>query len=537
MQLTAAVPVAPGETVSPAMTPVVKRASHGRRVGLLLASVVLHALSFPPWSLWPLAFVALVPLLRALDGLSAMRAALVGLAWGTLAIWGVGWWVPAAIAGYYDQPIWFGVLFSMAASIVFAGSYYAGFAATAAVVVRGRSSIARVSLLTAAWVSWELARARLLTGDPWLLLGYALIPVPTLIQAADLGGVYLLSAAIFVCNAAVSEVIATCSSGRWRRDGWRTVVAAPAFACVVVAVSWLYGAWRLAQPLPATPRVPVSIVQSYSGVGSQWNNEYYGRGLEQYLQLSESSARRAAPRLIFWPESAITFFLEEEPAYRASIAHALGFSEAELVIGGPHHEALADGESRYFNSAFLLSPSGEIQGRYDKRKLLPFAEYFPLRTIEFLRRRFERVRSFSPGDHREQLETRAGRAAVAICFEAIFPEIVRARMAEGARFLVNLSNDAWLGHGPGPEQHFSMVVLRAVENRTWIVRATTTGVSAIVDPQGRVVLRAPSGVSATLEDAIVPGESSSFYQSVGDLFAYACAVAVLVAALLARPRR
>lgn len=520
------------------MTPGPRRAWHRhRRALLVLTSVVLHALSFPPWGAWPLAFVALVPLLRALDGASVPRAGFIGLAWGTLAIWGVAWWVPPAIADYYAQPIWFGVLFSAAASVVFAGSYYAGFAATAALLARRHAGVARMLVLSAAWVAWELARARLLTGDPWLLLGYALVPAPALIQMSDLGGVYLLSGVVFACNAALFELIASLRAERPTSGVLRSALAAMGWACVLVASSWAYGTWRLAQPLASTPRVPVSIVQGNTAVGAQWRSEFYGRGLAQYLELSQGSARRDATQLIVWPESAITFFLEEEPAYRESIAHALRFSGAELVIGGPHHEPLAGSESRYFNSAFLLAPSGEIRGRYDKRKLLPFAEYFPLRTIGFLRRHFERVRWFTPGDESVLLATSVGRAAVAICFEAIFPELIRERMGEGARFLVNLSNDAWLGHGPGPEQHFSMVILRAVENRTWIVRATTTGISALVDPHGRVAARATAGVATTLEGGIVPGTSSSVYQRVGDLFAYVCVVVGLIALLLAGRRR
>ncbi len=207
---------------------------------------------------------------------------------------------------------------------------------------------------------------------------------------------------------------------------------------------------------------------------------------------------------------------------------------ADVIVGAPHHE---NGE-QYFNSAFYLKPDGAIRGRYDKGHLLPFGEYFPLRFLAFLRRHFERVRTFTPGDDRVLLPTRAGPAAAVICFEAIFPEIVRAKMNLGAKFLVNLSNDVWLGRGAGQAQHLAMVALRAVENRTWVVRATTTGHSAFIDPWGRIRSVTPMDEEATLTESIVPMKVNTIYKSWGDWFAYVCvafAFAVLVWSM--RPKK
>jgi apolipoprotein N-acyltransferase len=190
----------------------------------------------------------------------------------------------------------------------------------------------------------------------------------------------------------------------------------------------------------------------------------------------------------------------------------------------------------FFNSAFYLTAAGGITGRYDKAHLLPFAEYFPLRFIAFLRRRFDRVRSFTPGDGETLLDTRMGRAAVVICFEAIFPELVREQMARGAEVLVNLSNDSWLGPDWGPAQHASMVVLRAIENRTWVVRATTTGVSAIIDPYGRVRTASGMGTEAVLRGSVTPLRIDTLYKRVGDWVPFGCLIAsvlTLFALLLA----
>jgi apolipoprotein N-acyltransferase len=394
------------------------------------------------------------------------------------------------------------------------------------------------------WVTWELARARVLTGDPWLLLGYALAPYPLLIQIADLGGVYLVSFVLAFLNAALSEMVDEMSA-RWRarrlpsRDetrfpqtagspgGSHSTLGSFNVPAIVVSVASLvaftaaYGRYRLNQPLPSEPAIPIAVVQGNNNLGSQWKAEYYGEGLDTYLRLSESAATQH-PRVLIWPESALTFFLAREPQYQARIARLLRDSDSDLIVGAPHIEDGDPARPHYFNSAFYVVAGGELRQRYDKVHLMPFGEYFPLRTIEFLRRRFERVRYFTPGDDLRLLDTRLGKTAVVICFEAMFPELVRARMNAGAEVLVNLSNDAWLGNGAGPPQHAAMTIFRAVENRTWVVRATTTGVSMVIDPYGRVRAEAPRLEPAVLQASIIPLRIDTIYKRYGDTFAFAC---------------
>lgn len=493
---------------------------------LVLLSAGLHALAFPSWNLTALAWVALVPFFVALDGIGPRQGALLGLLWGAAAIWGVGYWVPAAFAEYYLQPVWFGVVFALGASVLFAGSYTAGFAVTACWLTARTGGARRVALLALIWVVWELARARLLTGDPWLLLGYALVPETRLIQIADVGGVYAVSGLIVLVNAALAETVRA-----WRR--WPTVAGALAPALAALAVAVVYGTVRPATLALPPPTDVVTIVQGNNDMGAQWREEFYGEGLNAYLRMSFEAAERTHPALLVWPESAVTFFLAYEPRYREGIARVLQAVDTDLLVGGPHHED----ERTYFNSAFHLRSDGTMTGRYDKRHLLPFAEYFPLRTIEFLRRRFERVRYFTPGDGPLTLATGLGPVATVICFEGIFPEIVRAAMAGGAGLLVNLSNDAWLGRGPGAEQHLAMVTLRAVEHRVWVVRATTTGVSAFVDPLGRTRGRTRMFEAAVLEQAVAPLHIATIYKRFGDAFAFGCLALVLLVAAMRRTRQ
>jgi apolipoprotein N-acyltransferase len=205
------------------------------------------------------------------------------------------------------------------------------------------------------------------------------------------------------------------------------------------------------------------------------------------------------------------------------------------VVGGPSIVDPGASEPVYRNSVFLLDRRGEIRARYDKRHLVPFAEYLPLRGIDLLRRRFERVRVFTHGVPGPPLPTRAGPAGVLVCNEAMYPEVAGVRAREGATYLVNPSNDTWIQDAVWADRMFDLVSLRAVEQRRWLVRASTSGPSAIVDPWGRVQGRTPPFERAVLAGRIVPRRELSPYGRVGDAFAGSCVLAV-GAALFRRAR-
>lgn len=484
----------------------------GARVGLTLASAALYAASFPLLGWHLCSWFCLVPLLRAVRGATLLGGAGLGLLWGTATIWGIGYWVPQALAHYWEQPVWLGLVLALAGSLIFMGSFASGFGASAA-LLRTHTAAARVAATAALWVAWEVARGRLLTGDPWLLLGYGPTPWPVFIQVADLGGVYLVSFVVALVNAGLAE--AWFAPRRW--------AAALGLPLGAVAATVAYGTMRLATSESAGEQVPVAVVQANIDFGAHWRDDNYGRGVEEHVRVAQQAP--ATTELFIWPESALNIFLDREPMYQRQIGRFLAERGADLIVGAPHLDDRDPARPHYFNSAFAMTAGGTIADRYDKVHLLPFGEYFPLRGIELLSRRFERVRSFTPGSEARLLQTRFGPVAVVICFEAIFPGLVRERMAAGAGLLVNLSNDAWLGPDAGPEQHLAMIPMRAVENRTWVVRATTTGVSALVDPNGRVTSRSATGAQALLAGEVAVQRVQTVYEEVGDLFAWLCIVA------------
>jgi apolipoprotein N-acyltransferase len=498
---------------------------------LVVASALLHALAFPPWNVAAAAWVTLAPLFFALERVAPRTAFALGVLWGVVAHWAEAYWILPAMSFYYQQPWWFAVAFGVGSSLLFRGLHYGLFAAAVCWLSRGRQGAGRVVVFALTWTAFELLRARGPTADPWLLLGYAAVQVPVLLQVADIGGIYLVSFGMALVNAALAEVapVAIAAPAGGSRAGAVSLLATRIVpAVLLVAGFWgaayAYGAWHLAAPVSAPAGVPITVVQGNNDLGAQWHPERDLDTLETYLALSRAAVARAHPRLLVWPESAVTFFLAREPRFLERIRGMLAATGTALLAGAPHFEDADPAVPSYFNSAFYITGDG-IQARYDKVRLLPFAEYFPLRFADFLRRRFGRVRSFTPGQGPQLIETGIGRLAIVICFEAVFAELVRERMHGGADLLVNLSNDAWLGASSGPAQHLVMVVPRAVENRTWVVRATTSGISAVIDPYGVAHDPTPTFVQAVVDAQVSPAHRSTMYQEWGDWFAGGCALA------------
>lgn len=494
-----------------------------------LGSAVVYGLCFPPTAFRPLAWIAQVPFLLAIRRGSAGRALALGWVFTVAVAYTVGDWFPRAVANYYAQPQIVGVAFFFGVSSIMAAPYVMAFA----MVYRqlGRRPGPFVPLLTAAaWVAAEFGRIRILTGNPWAVFGYSQAGVMPLVQIAEVTGVYGVSFLLVAVNAAVAEI--WLSNGRGRR-GRRAAFHGLLAAGTAAIAAALYGLLRLdaaAMAGDSTTRSQVAIVQGNLDLGSQWHSSFYGRNLDVYLRLTRAALAETAPQLIFWPESAMTFFLDQEPAYRSAIGTVLSSGGAQLLAGGPRQGEAAT----YYNSSFLLSPRGDILGRYDKQQLLPFAEYFPFRRLDFLRRRFERVREFSPGGPSDALPTLAGRAGVLICNEAMFPQPAAARVAMGAEYLVNPANDSWLGDRKFSEQVFDIVSFRAVEQRRYLVRSSTSGPSAVVDPFGRVLARTKPFTRGWIAAQIRPGSARTVYHRVGDTFAVLCTVLTAAGWLIPR---
>jgi len=498
-----------------------------RELAAVLLSVALFTASFPPFALRPLAWVALVPLFLVLRNAAPRRALGLALVWSFAAAYATGTWLPPAIARYFEQPLAVGVGFFLFVAATMVAPYYLAFAFA---WWRMPDHPLLPWLGASAWVTAELGRGRLFTdtpvfiGNPWGLIGYSQAGLDPITQVASLFGVYGVSFVVASSNAAWAEL--------WRARASLGQAPGPALGRLALglapgALAVAFGVVTLARADDRGPATRVAIVQGNLDIGARWRPELYGANLDRYLDLTRAAIERHAPGLVLWPEAAMTFFVEDEPLYRRALGAALP-DGVELVAGAPRSEGRGH-DRRYFNTTFVFGDDGEIRGRYDKEYLVPFTEYFPLR-IDFLRRQFGRAREFTRGAQGPApLATRVGPAGVAVCNEAMLPEVVSRRVAEGATWLLNPSNDSWLADAQYSEMQFDVVSLRSIEQRRTLVRASTSGPSAVVDPWGRVRVRSEPLARSVVVGEVRPRHGLTLYNRIGDAFAFAC-VAVAVAA-------
>ena len=517
-----------------------REGSLGIALVLTAASAGLYVATFPPVRIRALAWVALVPLLMALRDASLRRRLGLGLLW-TLAVgWGVGTWMPGAVSGYFQQPLAVGIGLFLLVTGAMAAPYYMAFTAAYAPLV-ARFGVTGPLFAGAAWAGAELARGRLLNGapvyvgnSPWATFGYSQADVTTVVQVASVAGVYGISFVLAAVNAAAAEVVgAVVRARRVERRTWMGLAVAMAMLGLVLGFGRL--ALRSAASLAAgAAPVPIAIAQANLGAAARWGFEGPARTFDAYVRLTSEAFDRGRPEIVFWPEVALTVFLEQDAVYRRALAATLDRHDAELVIGAPRAGG-PDGTAPYWNSVYLFARDGTPVARYDKQYLLPFMEYFPLR-LELARRRFGGIREFTPGEPTSPLPTRAGTAGILICNEAFLPHVAGRRVADGATYLVNPSNDSWVPDAGFAWQQFDIASLRAVEQRRYLVRVSDSGPSGVVDPFGRVVAHTEALARDVLLSSVVPIGERSLYASVGDLFGGGCVLATVLALVRCRRR-
>jgi apolipoprotein N-acyltransferase len=509
----------------------------GPSVAATIASGVLYALAFPPARARALAWIALVPLLLVLRDAGWKRRLGLGFLWTFVSGWSVGTWMVSAVAAYFDQPLAVGLAIFLIVTGCMAAPYYAAFAVAYAPLTR--FGAATPLLVGAAWAAAELARGRLLNGtlayvgnSPWATLGYSQAGFTPLVQIAALTGVYGISFVVATVNAAFAEVIASrLRHGYGARSAWLGLRVATG----VAAAALVWGTMVLrTNAATSAPTTTVAVVQGNIGATVRWSAEGPARTLETYQRLTRDVLAHAEPSVVFWPEAAITSFVEQDDAHRHALAATVGDHHADLMIGAPR-AGTAGGGPPYTNSYYLVGADGALAARYDKRYLLPFMEYFPLR-LDFARRHFGRVREFSFGAATPPLPTQAGAAGILICNEAFLPHVASERVAAGATYLVTPSNDSWVPNSGFAWQQFDIAALRAVEQRRWLVRVSDSGPSGVVDPFGRVTAHTEALTRDALVAAIAPRSTPSPYGRIGDVFGVACALGTLAGLATARSR-
>src|SRR5690242_4038325 len=504
-----------------------------RHILLAATTGILLPLCFPKFDLGLLAWIALIPLHIALDGCRRTQAFWLGWLAGIIGSTGIMSWVVTAMNTYGKVPVVFsyGIMLLLTAYLgLFVAVYSAG-------VVWFRMLVPRYGLFAAPclWVALELVRTYLLSGLPWSLLGYSQYRQLDLIQVADHLGVYGVSFLIVLTNVALAElslwVMPLFRGFRPARLPWELVTT----AAMLVGLSWAYSTSLIASEAVERPKASlrVGVVQPNIDQAIKWDQAYRDETLRRYDRLTESFGY--GTDLVVWPEAATPFIYEREPVYQLQLVAMANRASAPLLFGSPAVRFDAERKPFLLNSAYLLSPDGQLLGRYDKQHLVPFGEYIPFKSslLFFLEKMVEGIGDFQAGPGPTilsfQLKESGGSAparrvkfGIVICYEVIFPDLVRRIAHSGGEFLVTITNDAWFGDSSAPAQHFSMVVFRSVENHLAFARAANTGISGFIDPFGRIIAASPIFTEKALQAEIPVRQTKTFYSRYGDVFAYGC---------------
>ena len=499
-----------------------------KNISLTLLSGVLLILIFPKFNLSFLAWVALIPLFLALEGRSLRESFNLGFLAGLVSFMGILYWiVPTIVSSGESKLLGF-------VSLLFLSSYLAIYYGLFCLVFRYTSQkIIHYTLMLffapALWVSLELLRAYLFSGFPWALLGYSQWKFTPLIQISEFTGVYGVSFLIVMVNGTLAQAGRSLGfSGGEGRLSKATVSrsALPLGLTALVFMSCLaYGVITLSRKSFAEGRsfpeersmTKVALLQGNIDQYMKWDKKYERLIKDTYGELVDKASREN-PQLIVWPETALPGYLKRERQLQEWVEKVVVQTNAYHIIGSPEYR-----EGSYYNAAFLISPKGEILGEYDKIHLVPFGEMVPFRPIlsRFIGALNE-LGDFSPSRERKLLETPFGKFAVLICWEGIFPHLVRKFVKDGAHYLVNITNDAWFLKTAAPFQHFIVSVFRAVENRVSIVRVANTGVSGFIDQYGRITKKTEIFKKDYLNSSVSRRIHQTFYTNYGDIFAYLC---------------
>lgn len=494
-----------------------------------LASGLLLTGAFPDWGFSCLAWIALVPLLICLRDLSPGNAFRAGFLTGMAHYLTLMYWLAYTLNTYGNMP-WYLCGLALFLFAAYLACYFALFSMLLIRVDRGNP----VGMLTAPllWVALEYVRSFLFSGFPWELLGYTQFDVLPLIQISDITGVYGVSFLIVTANTVICRIVLCLNGKTWQGMTIKKYAAVVQFSalCLIAGALWGYGIWRINdidRSMARATSARIAVVQGNIDQTLKWDRAFKTEVAQKYVRLSLEAGKKK-PELIVWPETATPFYFLYHTRLTKMVKEGVRRIGCDFLIGSPSFSRQGD-KNEYYNSAYLLHPDGTLGHRYDKVHLVPFGEYVPFKEwLPFAGKIVDHVGDFKPGTKGVTLAWQGYHLGIQICYEMIFPNLSRAIVKNGANLLFNLTNDAWYGNTGAPDQHFSMAVLRAVENRRWVARAANTGISGFIDPVGRVTASTPLFEDAVVTQKVFFGRDISFYTHWGDLFAQVCLGGILL---------
>ena len=474
------------------------------RVCIAIFAGAFGALAFPPFGFFAALFISFTLLVWLIDGTTGNAdGGVFSRGWKTFVLgwlFGFGyfvaglWWMGNALLLEADEFAWALPLaiFGLPACL----AIFYGLAVMLANLLWS-DGWGRIAALAASFGLIEWIRSFILTGFPWNAIGYGLMPIPLMMQTSNLIGIFGMSmVAVFVFS---SPALLGTKKG---------MLPGLSIAALLMAVHLGYGAYRLQQPLPPVEGdMTVRIVQPGIDQSRKMLNADRAEIFKEHLRLSAlpPSAGQKRPDIIVWPETSVPFILTQNPDALEEIANTLEDGQILLTGAVRMEDAGAGHAPRYYNSVYAIDSQGQIIGATDKVHLVPFGEYVP---FEDVLRHFGITNiislpgGFSPAATRNPITLPSGKKLHSfICYEIIFPGEVPADIASSTA-IVNVTNDGWFGDTPGPYQHFQQARLRAVETGVPVIRAANTGISAIIDPLGRIVAGLDYGQKGIIDSTL-----------------------------------
>ena len=465
------------------------------------------------------------------------RAFVLGLLCGAVYFWGTLYWLVETMTtfGGLSTPV---AVFAASVLVAYLSLFPAAFAV---IFARARRAFGFGAFLLAPfiWTTTELGRQYLWDGFPWALLGYSQLPFLSVAQVASVVGVYGLSWLLALSAAAAAAIVVEQDARRW-------TLAAGVTALVAMIALW--GGWRLNDSSLTRAGDPVrvavvqgNILQDDKNAAYTGNRDVAEQINQRYLDLTRQALGSGAT-FVMWPESSTPYLFEHDLVRGGAVRRIASEAKVTLLIGSDQVEPIkatsgtAKPQYYYYNAAFLVKSDGQIGAVYRKMHLVPFGEYVPLQALLFFVGPIvEAVSSFTPGTDPVLLPVGEHMASTAICYEVIFPSLIRRFVADGSELLTTITNDAWYGTSSAAYQHWEQAALRSIEQGRYLARAANTGISGFVDPYGRILQKTDLFQPAVLVEDLRFIKSRTIYSRTGDLIAW-LSLAMTTAAVFASRR-
>jgi len=473
-----------------------------------LLSAVLLALPFNNGKLLFFSWFGFVPLFFVLEGKSRSKAFLFSYFTGIIFWIGTIYWLVHV------------TLLGTVLLILYLSLYF-GFFGLIIAAHNPKPTTYCLLFIPSLWVALEYSRSHLLTGFPWALLGYSQYLNLPVIQSADIAGVWGISFLIVAVNAAIYLVFGL------KKPTLQEARKVIFLAVILLAIVFSYGYFRINLSSQTgsnsyVKQVKLSVVQPNIPQELKWNTRSRALIMQRYFELTDKAVKDN-PDLVIWPEAALPVVLEEEPGYYLSLQDYVRKIRRPLLFGSVTLKG-----NLYYNSALLISGNADLLKQYDKLHLVPFGEYIPFRRFLRFLDTIAPIGDIAGGKDYAIFKFPAD-FGVLICFEDVFPELARDFVKRGAKFLVNITNDAWFGKTSEACQHLAASVFRAIENRVYLVRSANTGISAFISPLGKIVslLSDEKGNNIFIqgyktEEIYIFGRTRSFYNRYGDFLPVGC---------------